>query len=169
MTQRQAFAIKPNGMVKGGRASYEADLLSGKVTYFAQMTVGVWPFSKTVPDQPNGEYQVDPVCFLSSRLQKVGDTTTIGQVSFQVTGVRPAEVDVKMLIRGTEASGLATIDTSGEFIRVRKIIGTARVPLLGTLTVEADETASRKPSWSMRLRSVCRKAVDQIVGAVWRE
>lgn len=151
MIQSQTFQVNPHGPVKSGNVSYSVDLATGKINYFAQVTVGLWPFSRTVPENPKGVYQVDPLSFLSSRFTR-GSVITIGGVTFTVTSLsRSGIATVRAVFSGLGgATGTAAINVSKKYIRLNQLMATVKVPLLGTVMLEVVEVAVT-PSWTERI------------------
>lgn len=139
MKQTQNFTIRPNGAVKGGSASYAFDTDSGEIDYEVEATVGIWPFSKTKTF--SGKYTSTHSQALSENFSKQGDVSQIGPLSLQVELVIPGGADLNLKIAGRPENGTAVIDTSSKFIRVKQLVALVSVPVLGTLTLEADAVA----------------------------
>lgn len=142
--QTQDFVIESNGAVKGGSVSYQADLSTGDVSYQAQIQVGFAFIKKTFPAQ--GKYKVDPEDLKSSKITKVGDTLAVGNVSFTALSVSPGRAQVGIHVFGQNMSGVAELDTSGEYIKLRSAKATANV-LAMNLTVDIEPAADRARSW----------------------
>jgi hypothetical protein len=133
MTQTQTFSIQPSGIVRGGTAQYVVDLATGLVTYSAKINLPLWQVKSV-----SGTYQIDPSEMLSSSLQKVGDKLIIENVCFTVTGLKPGEADVSMAVTGAQVSGSGMLDNSGQYLKVKSVYGVAAVPVIGTLTIQAN-------------------------------
>lgn len=117
MTQIQNFSVKPKGLVKGGTASYEANLNTGVIKYDAAVKVGLTSWMSHTYTF-SGQYCVSPEILLSSSAKGVGMELFIGNVSFKVLSTTPQTALVSMEIAGQPMRGTALLDISGQYLRV---------------------------------------------------
>jgi hypothetical protein len=110
MTQQQAFQVLPVGLIKGGEASYMADLDTGNIQYYANVVAGALFFSKTY--NYSGSYKVNPNLFLSSQLSEVGSVVVIGNLQFTVVKVVGNTAMVSIQVIGQSMNGTAICDLS---------------------------------------------------------
>lgn len=117
MIQSQKFSVSKSGVVRGGDASYSADLDTGMIDYSYSIKKP-WPLS---PIEGSSRYLADPQELLSSFFKKSGDKLTIGPVTFTATTIVPGETDVEIAIEGLNMTGSAVLDTSGTYFKILKI------------------------------------------------
>lgn len=98
------YRILPNGLVKGGTASYA--LGAGTIEYVASVVAGKWIFTKTYDFK--GTYKLD-VPLPAPETLKVGQEIHIGPVRLIVVLVHDASVVLSFTIEGQQARGSATI------------------------------------------------------------
>lgn len=133
MTQAQSFKILPNGLVRGGRATYVIDLGTGNVYYSADIKVGF--FTKST----HGVFQCELSLLRSSSVVE-GAVIKIGSVTFKILSVaQEARVAlVRMTVDSGSIEGSVRMDLSGEYVRVTALDGTASAWGM-TLTIQATE------------------------------
>ena len=116
MTQRQSFAILPNGKIKGGTASYQVDTETGVIEYSAQVRAGFWFFEKTL--KFDGTFTVDPETLRSENYTQIGDGDQVGILDMVVSGIiRPGLVRVGLVVLNKPMRGVALVDIESEFIK----------------------------------------------------
>lgn len=130
------FRITPRGKVKGGDVQYVENTETGDLTYSGRITVGVWPFSKTLAT--DGQYEVDPTMLLSSSVSEVGKVIQIGNATFTVYRVADdySSAMVEIAVKDKPMKARATLDLSGTHFMVDDIVAEVDVTLLGTLVIE---------------------------------
>lgn len=125
MTQNEKYTIEPVGAVKGGDASYTADLEGGAIAYSAAIKVGYWP--AIVSKQVSGSLTVDPKLLKSSAIQNVGDTVKIDVVNFTCSKIFQGTATVNMTVDGQDMYGTAQLDITGEYLKVIGLQAQAKV------------------------------------------
>lgn len=114
MIQSQSFAIQKNGVVKGGSASYTADLETGIIEYGVILQVGVLFFTKTY--KTSGQYKVDPNILKSENWKTSGTKVSVGLLDCTVTSVAVNLSQIDMLIQSQNVKGQGVISTLGDYI-----------------------------------------------------
>lgn len=141
MIQSQSFVIKSRGKVKGGNASYVLDTDNGQIQWTASVTVGMFFVSKTVSKQ--GVYKVDPLLLKSKRLSELGDTFSVGTAVFTITSVAPGTAGVKLEVTGEQITGVGSLDTTQDTIRISELFATVTTSVAGmSITLELDAVPS---------------------------
>lgn len=140
--QSQSFTVRPGGLVKGGSFYYSVDEATGQISYSGQITVGLWPFSKTVQNQ--GAYKVDPKLLLSSGFTP-GQQVIVGPVTLRVIAfyAQQKQVEVAIEVSGQPLSGTAVLDVASPLIKIVHVSANVSVPVLGMLHIEADPAPSK--------------------------
>lgn len=155
--QKQNFAVRQNGSVKGGWATYEADTDSGLIKYSGQLHLR-FPLGTHSIGPAN--YVVDPGFLLSANLQKIGDTISVGPTTLTVStgGVGSASVDAAISVAGQPMSGFVNLDISGRYFKINFITATVKVPIIGTILVQADSATDlptyKLPVWERFIAAV---------------
>lgn len=116
MQQPQSFSIAQSGVVRGGDAQYTADLITGAVSYSAEVLLPLWK-----KKQASGIYQADPNDFLSKALPAIGSRIKIGPVTFLATRVVLGETDVNITIDGSSITGTGVLDTTGQYFKIKSL------------------------------------------------
>lgn len=116
MQQRQYFSIAPNGIVRGGNASYVADLVTGAIAYEIEVILPLWQTKKA-----SGYCQVDPSYFKSDKFKKAGDLLKIGNANFYCSSMGPSTVFVLITIDNSKMTGHATFDKTGDFLEITSL------------------------------------------------
>lgn len=119
--QIQNLSVLSNGVVKGGSASYQADLDTGLIHFQAAVDVGFLFITKRIQTDPGASYKVDPSMLLSKNLEKIGDKITVGPAQFSFLTADTAGNTTVSVSIGDTVSGEAEIDTSSEFIKINSI------------------------------------------------
>lgn len=115
MIQSQWFEIQKQGLVRGGQASYQADLATGQLTYQVSLKVG-FGFTKTY--RFTGSYYVAASVLKSSTLDTVGKMGTIRPLSFKVTEKGESYARVNLSLHEFPLSGKATFDLRQPYLRL---------------------------------------------------
>jgi len=128
MVLKKNFEIEPDGIIKGGFASYAVDE-DGNVSYEAEVQVKlvwflpmkIYPFS--------GSYRADPLLFKSTSFDEVGELRTIGNVEFKVMDVSEAKDRAAVSVRVLDQamSGVATANISGEWMELVSLSATVAI------------------------------------------
>ena len=113
MQQSQKFSIASSGVVRGGDCQYTADLVTGAVSYDAEIKLPFWQTKSA-----SGTYQANPEDFLSNVFQKVGDYISIGGVVFTAVSIEQGETDVTFAVTGSNVTGNAKFDTTGQYLKI---------------------------------------------------
>jgi len=101
------FIIVPDGIIKGGRASYNVDPNSGVIDYECEVDVKIFLFTQT--KEFKGRYTVNPETIRFRSYDEVGETQVIGNIEFKVLEVGILESKVAMRVLDTEMSGIAFV------------------------------------------------------------
>lgn len=114
MLQTQSFSVERAGIIKGGMASYTADLSTGAISYTAMINVG-WAFiTKTFKYE--GTYQVDPNELKSRNLNEVGDIVNIADLGLMATNITGDIVTLNVAVSGKAMKGIAVGNISQDCI-----------------------------------------------------
>jgi hypothetical protein len=136
MVQTQNYIIspsdsskKPSGLVRnllrklgmsvdvlGGTASYTADLVSGAITYKAQVEIKIAFFTKTFNFA--GPYNEDPRELLSANLTAVGEQVKVNDVTFTVQSLSQGYCTVLVKVENQPMNGVGVIDTTSQYIKL---------------------------------------------------
>lgn len=150
--QTQNFVIQPNGVIKGGSATYEITATNADaaaIKYSGSIHLK-WPLS----DRSIGpaSYAVSANALSPASLQNLGDSITVGAATFKVYAIDSIgkTISVFMTVAGQPVSGYVTLDTKGQYFKILDVTATAKVPLLGAVLIRAtpvDSIAPRKQFW----------------------
>lgn len=129
--------IKPNGIISGGFVQYNADDVTGAITYNGEVDAHFLFFSKSFP--ASGTTTVDPKLLQSASFTP-GATLTIGGVSMTVESLSGGQAVVSVVVNdgSTSARGTAIFDVSQKDISLLSL--SAKGTVMGysvTLEVES--------------------------------
>ncbi len=148
---RQDFTIRPVGRIKGGSAYYELYPEKGQAKYFAEIQLPLLIGRKSIGP---AWYPVDMNLLVPEKLNSPGAEVKAGPLTFKASNVQTFTTVADVYLDG-KAVGSATFDTSQKFVTLKNLSVSYRVPILGTLLIQADEKI---------VRGFVRKVIKRLKG-----
>lgn len=134
MIESRSFTIRPNGVIKGGVASYSLDPDAGMVRCQGEVYL-----PRFIPNKKFGptDYPVDLKLLSAENLTSIGDVVTMGQWVFRVIRLSFDQVTTDVCFNGV-SYGWVIFDRTGKILRLVFVSVQLKVPVLGGLLIEAD-------------------------------